>query len=166
MYYCKKCYCSFKSEEKLNNKHIPLWTNVENVLTIMPEKNKNETIKFRDYHMQKIQPFMIIADFETSTNKLNQIKPYFFTYCIFNIKNNKSTFFTGKDCLDEFVYHLVKHVNRIDKRKAKPNPYSNPNVSKSNLQNTICLICNNPILTNNPHAYQYYCKKNRIFIWI
>ena len=67
MYYCKKCYCSFKSEEKLNNKHIPLWTNVENVLTIMPEKNKNETIKFRDYHyhMQKIQPFMIIADFET-----------------------------------------------------------------------------------------------------
>ena len=135
----------------------------------MPERNKNDTIKFRDYHMQKMQSFMIIADFETYTNKWNQIKAYsfaIFTHCIFNINNNKLTYFTGKDCLDKSVDHLVKHVNRIDKRKAKPNPYSNPNVSKSNLQNTICLICNNPILTNNPHVYQYYCKKNRIFIWI
>ena len=36
----KKSYCSFKSEEILNNKHIPLCTDVENVLTIMPEKIK------------------------------------------------------------------------------------------------------------------------------
>ena len=55
--------------------------------------------------MQKMQPFVIIADFETYTNKLNQIKPYsfaMFTHCTFNIDNNKLTYFTGKDCLDEF----------------------------------------------------------------
>ena len=75
MYYSKKCYCSFSSEEKLENIHIPLCTNVENVFTVMPEKNKNDTVKFRDYHMQKMQPSIIIADFETYTNKLNQIKP-------------------------------------------------------------------------------------------
>ena len=71
----------------------------------MPEKNKNDTVKFRDSHMQKIQPFVIIADFETYTNQLNQIKPdsfAMFTHCIFNIDNNKLTYFTGKDCLDEF----------------------------------------------------------------
>ena len=37
--------------------------------------------------MQTMQPFMIIADFETYTDKLNQIKPYsfaMFTHCIFN----------------------------------------------------------------------------------
>ena len=38
LYYCKKCYCSFNSEEKLENRHVPLCTDVENVLTIMPEK--------------------------------------------------------------------------------------------------------------------------------
>ena len=40
LYYCKKCYRSFQSEEKLENIHIPLCTDVENVLTIMPEKKK------------------------------------------------------------------------------------------------------------------------------
>ena len=39
MYYSKKCYCSFSSEEKLENIHIPLCTNVESFFTIMPEKN-------------------------------------------------------------------------------------------------------------------------------
>ena len=75
--------------------YIPLCTNVENVLTIILELNKNDAVKFRDYHMQKMQPFMIIADYETYTNKLNQIKPYsfvMFTHCIFNESNNKFTF--------------------------------------------------------------------------
>ena len=67
LFYCKKWYCSFKSEEKLNHSHIPLCANVENVLTFMPEKNKNDTVKFADYHMQTMQPFIIIADFETYT---------------------------------------------------------------------------------------------------
>ena len=65
-----------QSEEKLENIHIPLCTDVENVLTIMPEKNENDIVKVRDYHSQAMQPFMIIADFETYTNKLSHIKPH------------------------------------------------------------------------------------------
>ena len=87
----------------------------------MSEKNKIDIVKFRDYHMQAMQAFMIIADFERYKNKLNQIKP---------------------------------------------NPYSNPDVYKSNAEKAVCLTCNNQILTNNPHAYQYSCKNSRIFIWI
>ena len=66
-----------------------------------------------------------------------------FTHCIFNESNNKLTHYTGKDCLDEFFHDLTHHVNRINKIKAKPNPYSNPNVYKSNVENTIYLICDN-----------------------
>ena len=120
----------------------------------MPEK-KNDTIKFRDYHMQAMQPFMIIADFETYTNKLNQIKTYsfaMFTNCVFN-EHNKLTNYIGKHCLDEFFNDLT-YVNRISKIKTKPNPYSNPDVYKSNGEKSICLIYNNPILTNNPHAHR------------
>ena len=47
------------------------------LLTIMPEKDKNDIVNFKDFHMQKMQPFMIIVDFETYGNKLNQIKPIF-----------------------------------------------------------------------------------------
>ena len=130
----------------------------------MPEKNKNDTVKVRDYHMQIMQPFMIIADFETYTDKLHQIKPYLFAlfiHCIFNESNNKLTHYTGEDCLDEFFNDLAYHVNRINIIKAKPNPYSNPNVYKSNNENAICIICSNQILTNNPHTYYYYFEKKQ-----
>ena len=82
-----------------------------------------------------------------------------FTHCIFNESNNKLTYYTGKDCLDEFFNDLTDHVNRISKIKAKHNSHSDPKVHKSNSENTICLICSNQILTNNPHAYRHYCKK-------
>ena len=65
--------------------------------------------------------------------------------------------------MDEFFNDLTHHHNPINKIKAKSNPYSNPNVHKSNTEKTICLICNNQILTNNPHAYRYYCKKTGYF---
>ena len=112
--------------------------------------------------MQTIQPFMIIADFETYTDKLNQIKPHsnaMFTHCIFNESNNKLTHYTVENCLDEFFNDIPSHVNRINKIKAKANPYSNPDAYKCNAENTICLICNDKTLTDNPHAYPYYCKK-------
>ena len=112
--------------------------------------------------MQTMDPFMIIADFETYTNKLNQVKPYsfaMFTHCIFNENKSKLTNYTGNDSLDKLFNDLTYHVNRINKIKSKPNLYSNPNLYQSNQINPICLICNNPILTNNPHANRYYLKK-------
>ena len=49
----------------------------------MPEKNQNNIVKFGDYHSQTMQPFMIIADFEIYTYKLNQIKPYL--HCLLSV---------------------------------------------------------------------------------
>ena len=111
-----------------------------------------------------MDPFMIIVDFETYTNELNQIKPYsfaMFTHYIFNENKSKLTNYTGKDCLDQFSNDLTYHVNRINKIEAKPNLYSNPNLYQSNQINPICLICNNQILINNPHANRYYCEKKQ-----
>ena len=57
-----------------------------------------------------------------------------FTHCIFNENNNKLTHYTGEGCLDQFFNNLTYHVNRINKIKAKSNPYSNPTVYKSNVK--------------------------------
>ena len=125
----------------------------------MPERGK-----FKDFHMQTIQPFMIIAGFETYTNKLNVIKPYsfpMFTHCIFDENNNELSCFTGKNCLDKFFVHIKYQVNRINKIKTTPNPDSNPSAYKNNASKIICLVYNNDILTDKPHAYRYYCKKTR-----
>ena len=107
MYYCKKSYCSFKSNEKLGKIQMPLCIDNENILTIMPEKYKNNIVKFKDFHMQTTQPFMIITDFEAYTNKLNQIKSYsfaMFTLCVFYEDNNQLTCFTAKNCLEKFLF--------------------------------------------------------------
>ena len=106
--------------------------------------------------MQAMQPFMIIAYFETYTNKVNQIKPYLFgmfTHCVFDENNNELAHFTGKNCLDKLFVHLKYHVNQINEIKAKPNLYSNPNTYKNNANKTISLICNKEILTDKSHAY-------------
>ena len=116
--------------------------------------------------MQTMQPFMIIADFETFSNKLNQIKPYsfgMFIHCIFDENNNQLSYFTIKSCLDKFFVHLKYHVNKINKIKARPNPYSNSNAYKNNTNEIICLICNKEILTNKPHAIDIIVKKTGYF---
>ena len=112
--------------------------------------------------MQTIQPFIIIADFETYTNNINQIKPYsfpMFTHCIFDVNLNELTCYTGKNCLDNFFNHLKLHINWINKIKNKPNLYSNPTVCKNNTDKPICSVCNKVILTDKPLALWYYCKK-------
>ena len=110
-----------------------------------------------------MQPFMIIADFETSTNSSDKVKPYSFamvTHCIYDINNNKLRHYTGNNYLNKFFEQLINHVDHIDKIYAKPTPHSNTKVCKSNPINPICLICNYPIKTeNNAHGYRYYCKK-------
>ena len=84
--------------------------------------------------MQTMDPYMIIADLETYTNKLNQNKPSsfaMFTHCIFNGNNNKLTHYTGKDCVNEFFNDLTYHVNRIKKIKTKRNPSFKSHVYKT-----------------------------------
>ena len=106
---------------------------------------------------------MIIADFETSTNSPNRVKPYSFamvTHCIYDRNDNKLSHYTGNNCLNEFFEQLINHVDHIDKIHAKPTPHSNPKVHKSSPINPICLTCNDPIKTeNNAHGYRYYSKK-------
>ena len=129
----------------------------------MREADKNDTVKFKDYHMQIKQPFMIIADFETYEKQSKELKPYslaMFTHCIFDKQKNKLTQYTGDNALDNFFDHLITHVNYIDKSKAKANPYSNSDVYKSNIEYPTCLICSKTIDTKyNADGYRYYCKK-------
>ena len=113
--------------------------------------------------MEAMQPFMIIADFGTSTNSSNQVKPYSFAmviHFIYNINNNKLSHYTGNNCLNESFEQLINHVDHIGKITAKTTLQSNPKAYISNPINRICLIWNYPIKTeNNAHGYRYYCKK-------
>ena len=135
MYYCKKCYCSFRTPEILNNKHMLLFTDIEKALTIMPKKDKNDVVKFKDNYMELLQPFMIISDFETYTNQSGIIKPYsfaMFTHCMFDDEKTIATRYTGGNIFDKFFDSLILHVEYIDESKSKPNAHSNPKIYNSN----------------------------------
>ena len=109
---------------------------------------------------------MTIANFETYTNELNQIKPYsfaMFTHCTFDEDKNELTSFTVENWLDKIFSHLNYHVNRINKLKTRPNPYSNPKAHKNNTSKTICLIFNKESLTDKSHTYRFYYKKISYF---
>ena len=154
MYCFKKCYCSFRTPEILNKKHISLWTDNEKALKIMPKRGKNDIVKFKDHCMKLLQPFMIIADFETYTDLLGYIKPYsfpMFTHCIFD---NEKTLAT------RFYDNLIRHVEYVDKSRAEPKPHCNVELYDSNPEFATCLICNKIINDrHNAHEYRYYCRK-------
>ena len=84
----------------MQDKHLYF---IELSLHCHARKNKIDIKKFKNFYMQAIQPSIIIADFETSTNSPNRVKPYSFamvTYCIYDINNNKLSHYTGNNCLN------------------------------------------------------------------
>ena len=135
MYYCKKCYCSFKTPEILNNKHMLLCTDIEKALTIMPKKDTNDVVKFKDNYRELLQPFMIISDSETSTNQSGISKPYsfvMFTHCMLDDEKTIATRYRGRNIFHKFFDSLILHAEYIDESKSKPNPHSNPKIYNSN----------------------------------
>ena len=165
MYYCDKCNSSFRAEKELNEKHLPICSyDEEKSLKVLPTEDKNDVIKFKDYHMKLMQSFMITFDFETYTNQYGNILPYsftMFTHCIFNNEKNQLTKYTGGNVLDKFFEHLMNHTKHIDECKEKPNPLSNSDVYNSNPEFAICSICNKLIDDRyNAHGYRYYCRKS------
>ena len=73
-YFCMSCLQCFSSEKVLtNNKDICIQVNGTQEIQ-MPDKNNN-ILKFTNYHKQLPVPFVIYADFEAITQKIQGCKP-------------------------------------------------------------------------------------------
>ena len=72
-HFCMHCLQCFSSEEVLNNhKNNCIQVNGEQAIK-MP--NKNNTLKFNNFHKQQPVPFVIYADFEAITEKISGCQP-------------------------------------------------------------------------------------------
>mgnify|MGYP001796290189 CR=1 FL=1 len=73
-HFCMHCLQCFSSEEILNN-HKDNCLEVNGVQAIkMPDK-KNNTLKFINHQKQQAVPFVIYADFEAITEKIQGCQP-------------------------------------------------------------------------------------------
>ena len=73
-HFCMHCLQCFSSERVLNN-HKDNCIQINGTQAVnMPEKGNN-ILKFNNYHKQQPVPFVIYADFEAITEKINGCKP-------------------------------------------------------------------------------------------
>lgn len=106
-HFCKYCLQCFSSEKVLtNHKEICIQVNGAQAI-IMPTKDNNIS-KFNNFHMQQPVPFVIYADFEAITEKIQGCRP----------NNNKSyteVYQKHTDC-----GYGYKVVCRYDDKYTKP----------------------------------------------
>ena len=138
-YFCDRCLNPFWCEESLN-KHLEYCSNHKAVKVKMPDEGT--ILKFKNYHMSERVPFMIYANTESLTRKIQSCeadpeKSYTKKYQ----KHELISFSYYIKCFDDMVYEPVMRS------------YTGPNASKifvEMLEKDIKIIANIP-------------KKNMIF---
>ena len=130
-YFCLRCLNPFWTPKSLE-KHLEYCRNHEAVKIEMPEKGKNDILKFKNYCNSEKVPFIIYADTESLikpiescepnpqssyTKKYQKHDPISFSYYIKcfddNVFKPVLRSYTGEDAMQKFVEWLEKDVKEI-----------------------------------------------------
>ena len=130
-YFCLRCLNPFWTPKSLE-KHSEYCRNHEAVKIEMPEKGKNDILKFENYYKGERLPFIIYADTESLikpiescepnpqssyTKKYHKHEPISFSYYIKcfddNVFKPRLRSYTGEDAMQKFVEWLEKDVKEI-----------------------------------------------------
>ena len=71
---CKRCFCHFTSELKLQ-KHKNYCTNNEVAIARMPKEGEDDILKYKNIQKQFLLPFVAYADFECFTKPISSCSP-------------------------------------------------------------------------------------------
>ena len=125
---CKLWMISFTSKEKLND-HITLCQNNDACKIKLPKEG--ETIEFKNYNRSVRVPFVIYADFEAITEKIDSCSPNpeesyteqyqkhtpsgfcYFVKCSYDDYYAEPVVYRGEDCVEKFCSMIEKEVINI-----------------------------------------------------
>jgi hypothetical protein len=123
-HFCYFCLQAFRNKKLLNN-HMNKCKKIKPQRVILPEENEN-ILRFKEYNQQIKFPFVIYADFETLTSKVNikcTSKTKIFqnhivsSYGYVIIDSNKdivfSDFYRGEDANEKFLYSIKKEGEKL-----------------------------------------------------
>ena len=165
-YSCDMCLNPFWCEQSLN-KHLEYCSNHEAVKIEMPEKGKNDILKFKNYCNSEKVSFVIYADTESLikplqtcepspqssyTKKYQKHEPISFSYYIKcfddNVFNPRLISYTGKDAMQKFVEMLEKDIIEIANIPAKKMIFGEKEEARFNKE-TKCWICKGEFKKDN-----------------
>lgn len=114
LHFCHSCLCSYSSKKKLRQ-HSYLCLQKQQRLHV-PKKRKK--IEFQNYRHMFKKHFVIYYDIESLLTKEQgkhvPVSVCAFTKCSSNDEYSKGPFvFTGQDCIQQFLAHLLKEEERI-----------------------------------------------------
>ena len=149
-FYCLGCLHSFRTDNALK-KHERLCNNHDYCHTEMPNKDNN-TLKYNHGEKSLKVPWVIYADFEclpikqqscqnnpkeSYTERENIHEP---CGCSFDSKQNKHSFYGGRDSTKIFSKDLKKHVTKIIFFKKDIKPLTDKEIMHYEKQK-VCYIC-------------------------
>ncbi len=99
-FHCRYCQHGFKKEENLDKHYINGCMAIEGQTITLP--TKEEVTKFKNLNRKFECPFIIYADTECNTNKLNQFD------------DNKSTNNLQLHTMNSYGFNVVKRLNNTN----------------------------------------------------
>ena len=157
-YFCKRCLNKFTSPEKLNE---DIEVCKENSACKIEVPKQGETISFKNFRKSMRVPFVIYADFEAVTEKIdsatpNQKKSYTEKYqkhtpsgfCYYVKKDSeenhaKTVVYRGEDCVEKFCKVIEEEVKEIVNIYKDITPLKTTSEDNEKFQSAVdCHICN------------------------
>ena len=148
---CWNCFNVFHDEDKLFS-HTDHCSRLNTQNMIMPKPGS--ILKFKNHNHVKRYPFVIYADFECTTNKMEYCgvnpensyttkiqkhEPISYTYTVIcfdqNVRKNKVVVYTGENCMEDFVINLEIECSEIYNI-----PQAKPILEREDKENQECAI--------------------------
>ena len=167
-HFCKFCLQCFSSEIVLNN-HTPICLVINGEQAIkMPDKGAK--VKFTNYNKQLEAPFVIYADFEAITEKIDTARPtptsssttkyqqhtdcgYGYKLVCCDDKFSKPVqIYRGKNAVNKFLSKMIEeaeYCKQIKEKHFNQEMIITPEEEQQLKKSTECHICNKKYTTNN-----------------
>ena len=163
-YFCKRCLNHFSTPEKLNE-HIEICK--ENSACKIEVPNQGKTIEFKNHKKSMRVPFVIYADFEAITEKIDSATPnpeksYTEKYqkhtpsgfCYYVKKEGNENYaepvvYRGEDCVEKFCTMIEEELKEIAEIYKNIIPLEMTAEDNEKFQSAVdCHICNEKLCNN------------------
>ena len=178
-YYCERCLHGYVRKDLLE-KHKPDCKGIGNtaVKVEMPEEGNNK-LQFQNYHKQMKVPYVIYADFEALTSKLegpererknsNTHNTHFMkvcSYCYIVVrcdgKTSSPEVYRGPNASEHLLKKLQEEEMKIKKELANPEPMIFTEEDAVKHKNaTMCHVCEKPLNGDSVRDHDHITGKYR-----
>ena len=178
MFYCRYCFHGFIREDLLGDHQ--LHCSQHGPQRIELPREENSTLFFKDYHKQLKVPFVIYADFESLTTKIDSVEPNpnksftekyqhhqpcGFSYVVisdFEKYSKSPVVYRGEDAVDKFLKCLEKEQQYIQEKLDFIEPMRIENEEEQMFQDaTNCHICGFELGTDRVRDHCHLSGKYR-----